>query len=97
MIAEAVMNPEEDKLIEVKLGIVTHHREVTNIAQTNNQKVDKEEFVTDLCIYLIQQKGVKDAKDLIKRLNDEKKERELRKKQQEKLDVERRLKESEEL
>lgn len=41
------MNPEDDKLIEVKLGIVTQPREVANLHQVNNQKVDKEEFVTD--------------------------------------------------
>ena len=48
LIAQSVLNPEEDRLIEQKLGIVTQLREVQNFAQQSNQKVDKEEFVTDL-------------------------------------------------
>jgi hypothetical protein len=36
MIAHAALNPEEDKLIEQKLGIVTQLREVQTIAVTNN-------------------------------------------------------------
>jgi hypothetical protein len=50
MIALAVLDPEEDRLIEQKLGIVTQLREVQNIGQIVNQKVDKQEFVTDLLI-----------------------------------------------
>jgi len=47
MIAASVLSPEVDKLIEQKLGIVTQVREVQNMAVIVNQKVDKEEFVTD--------------------------------------------------
>lgn len=43
-----MLSPEEDKLIEQRLGIVTHLKEVQNLATIVNQKVDKEEFVTDL-------------------------------------------------
>eukprot|EP00347_Sterkiella_histriomuscorum_P004265 403361109 len=86
MIAQAVLNPEDDRLIEQKLGLVSSVREVQNMAQQTSQKVDKEEF----------QKQVQDSKQLVKRLQEERKEREQKKIQQQKLEQERRYKDEEE-
>lgn len=51
MLEEIVGNPDEERALELKLGIVSQLREVQTVSQQVNQKVDKEEFVTDL--YLI--------------------------------------------
>ncbi|CDW87268.1 UNKNOWN [Stylonychia lemnae] len=99
LINRSVLNPEEDKLIEQRLGLVTQVREVQNLAQQSNQKIDKEEFVTEIfqVNFQIQQKGLKDAQLLIKRLNEDKKEREQKKLIQQKLEQEKRKKGEDEI